>query len=166
MIHRWLQKLRKRLPPKWFLKPTRLDHGRMYMCVTVGLWLFALSLMIIGPTRSSSLSDLNILTQKAVGFVMFVGTTMKIHGFLSGTRVLMPKRDLRDSYLQALWAILATNIGLVIYIFSLFNAYGWKTLSTFGVIGATMVAGAIWNAWDFSNEIDRLNEAVGGTTLK
>lgn len=143
------------------MKPSRLDHGRMYMCVTVGLWVFSLSLLIIGPISASTLTEVHNGTQKAMAFVMLLGTTIKIHGFLSGTKAFMHKRDLRDAYLQAMWAIVATNVGLAVYIGILVAQHKWSIFSVFaGSVGMSMVVGAIWNAWDFRNEVHRLNAMV------
>jgi hypothetical protein len=151
--------LRKVLRGSHFHKPpVRLDHGRMYMCVTVGLWITSLSLILVGPVPNSTISNLNVFTQMSMAVVMFLGSTAKIIGFLRGTRFLRPDADIRDSYLIAMWAILATNTGLSVYVIAIFMNYGNFLLSTMGgSLGLSMVIGALWNAWDFRSEIHRIN---------
>lgn len=133
----------------------------MYLTVTVGLWLTALSLILIGPVPNSTISQLSSTTQMAMAVVMFCGTTVKIHGFLSGTKYFMPHRDIRDCYAQAAWAIIATNTGLAVYVLAIISYYGSWLLSTLGgALGLSMIAGAIWNAWDFYVEIHRLTRQL------
>lgn len=138
----------------------------MYMTVTVGLWLTALSLLLVGPSPSSTVSQLNYATQMAMAAVIFFGTSVKIHGFLSGTRLLMPKRDLRDCYAQAAWAVIATNVGLGVYVGSIIVYYNDFLLSVLGgSIGIAMIVGALWNAWDFYTEIYRLTSTLNEEAL-
>lgn len=150
--------LRKTLPDSFFQRPTRLDHSRMYICVTFGLWITSLSLILVGPVPNSTISNLNEFTQMSMAGVIFVGTSIKLHGIISGTRFYKPNRDPRDYYSQAKWAAVATNVSMGVYVWSIFNYYGDLLLSTMGgSLGLFIVIGGFWTSWDFANEIDRLN---------
>lgn len=157
--------LRKVLPQGWFEKPVRLDHGRMYMCVMVGLFLTSASMLIVGPVPNSTISNLNYFTQQSMALVMWLGSGMCIYGFLCGTRCFRPKADIRDSYLMAKWSMAAIGVSLGTYVVAIFINYGDLILSTIGgSIAASILVGGFWNAWDFANEVDRLDDELGNVT--
>lgn len=159
MIRRWL---RKYLPGSWFQRPTRLDHGRMYMCVMMGLWMTSTSMILVGPVPNSTISNLNTFTQVSMACVLWIGSALCIFGYLSGTRHFRRKTDLRDCYQLAKWSVPAIGVSLGTYVWSIFSSYGNLLLSALGgSIGASILVGSLWNAWDFANEIDRLNGEFG-----
>ncbi|AYN57982.1 membrane protein [Mycobacterium phage Fowlmouth] len=152
---------RKFLPDKAFQKPSRLDHGRMYVCVVVGLFLTSLSMIVLGPLPDSTISNLNEFTQTSMAFVLFLGSLSCIIGMSRGTRFFFPRADLRDSYLIAKWSIPGVVASLGTYVIAILVNYGSIWLSALsGSIGASIVIGSLWNAWDFANEIDRLDEEL------
>ncbi|AVD99647.1 membrane protein [Mycobacterium phage Cuke] len=150
--------LRKFLPDKAFQKPNRLDHGRMYMCVTVGLFLTSLSMIMLGPLPNSTISRLSEFTQTSMAYVLSLCSATCLVGIFRGTRFFMPRADLRDSYLMAKWSIPGIGASLGTYVVAIFVNYGSIWLSTVsGSIGASILIGSLWNGWDFANEIDRLD---------
>lgn len=160
--------LSSRLPAWTRDRPSRLDRGRMYMCVMLGVWVCSLAVMVVGPIPSSGVSSLSQFTQDALAFVMLMGSSACVWGFSRGTRWIKPSmmhpstiediRDLQHSYSAAIVGVPAVTASLGTYIWAIASHTQGFWLSVLGVsISLSIIIGSIWNAWDFRNEIQRLD---------
>lgn len=146
-----------------FRRPKRIDHGRTYMCVIMGMLFWSLSLLMIGPVPNSTIDELSDYVQNILAASIFVGSFVCCVGCLTGTMVCLPKADVRLSYKFALWGIPAIAGSVGTYVWAIIHDSGNGTFWT-SVCASSMsmfvCIGIVWNGLDLVFEIKRLGEEI------
>lgn len=142
--------------------PKRLDHGRMYMCIVWALLVWSVASLVVGPIPNSTISELPQSVQSILSLVLFLGAMVKLIGIYSGGRWFMPHTDIRTSYRYAVAAMPAVSGPLIVYVGTIVDTYHYQFwLSALaGALGMGIIAGSMWNAWDFLQEIKRIDRGV------
>lgn len=139
--------------------PDRKDHGPMYICVIIGLFLWSLSLLIAGPIRYSILDELNDTAQNILGVSIFLGSSMCLIGILLGTRFIRPKIDIRLCYAWGAAGTPAVSIAVWVYFWAVVHGSVSPVLSGMsGALSLMIPLGAVWNAvylWRERRRIER-----------
>jgi hypothetical protein len=138
----------------------RLDRGPSYLVLLVPVWLYSLSVLLVGPVPKSTVDELPVAVQYAVMLVIFGGSTGQLVGSLLGSRFVKPHFDTRRSYRIGYSAAPMTAMGLF--------AYGWAVVhdtpnwtSAFGgLVGPAIGLGALINAVLFVAEARRLDRIM------
>lgn len=140
----------------------RLDRAPFYICMMWSLFVGALIMLIGGPIHPSTIDAMDPLVQRAMSFVLCIGTGTCIFGSIRGNRYFMPHADLRDCYRMAVIATPANVATLSVYALAVGNTCHWN-LRPFGLgaggILAILVAHLLM-AWDLHQETKRLDERV------
>lgn len=93
----------------------RLDHNPANFCMIVGLLLSSLSIILQGPTPSSTLSMMSPELQIAMCTCIFSGLGIKLHGVFSHTRFWFPKKSLRKCYQNGYTGAPLATSGMLVY---------------------------------------------------
>lgn len=117
----------------------RLDRNAANLCMLVGLMLPALSIVLVGPTPSSTLMDMSEQLQIAMCTCIFIGASIKLHGALSHSRFYFCGTSLRRCYQIGYTGAPIAASGLFVYGYYLLeNTTTWS--SAMGTIGTTFFA--------------------------
>jgi hypothetical protein len=140
----------------------RLDHGAMYVCVTLGLWCWAVSLLVYGPTQLSAIQELSITTQNWLATSVFFGATIKTVGFCSGTRFFMPNLDMRRSLLLGIIGVPLVSTSVAVFFFAVLYGATNPVLSGLGsALSLFIPVGGYSNAIQFQKERMRITRNMG-----
>jgi hypothetical protein len=146
---------------KVFHRPSRLDHGPMYVCVIFALFLWSLSLLIAGPIKYSVLDELSDETQDALALCIFAGSSMCLIGILSGTRFFARHTDPRRSYLWGVAGTPTTTAAVWIYFWAVVHGATSPLLSGMGsALSLLIPVGAFINAGLFLIERRRITRNI------
>lgn len=151
----------KRFLTKFFGRPSRLDHGRMYVCIMFGLFIWSMSLLTIGPIPNSVIDELTDYTQIILSLCIFVGSSVCIVGIFIGTRFIPWIKDIRLAFKFALWGMPAIVGSVGTYVWAVINNNESFWASAYGsAIGSAITLGILWNGLDFASDLIRLQEGV------
>lgn len=146
---------------KVFHRPSRIDHGPMYVCVIFALFLWSLSLLIAGPIKYSVLDELSDETQDFLALCIFFGSGMCLIGILSGTRFLAKHTDPRRSYLWGVAGTPTTTAAVWIYFWAVVHGATSPVLSGMGsALSLFIPIGAFINAALFLIERRRITRNI------
>ncbi|ABD58453.1 gp37 [Mycobacterium phage PBI1] len=144
-----------------FRKPRRIDHGRMYVSCMMGLWVWSLSLLVIGPVPNSTIDELTDYVQNILASCIFIGSFVCLCGIAIGTKYVLPKADIRLCYRFSLWGIPALAGSVGTYAWAIAHNTGSFWVSAYAAsIGTFICLGIVWNGLDLLFEIARLNEEI------
>jgi hypothetical protein len=137
--------------------PDRRDHGPMYICVIIALFLWSLSLLIAGPVRYSIIDELSDAAQNLLGVCIFIGASICLTGIVLGTRFVRPHIDLRTCYAWAMAGTPAISIAVWVYFWAAVNGSLSPILSGMSSAFSLLVpVGMVWNAVNFWRERRRI----------
>jgi hypothetical protein len=144
-----------------FKRPERLDHGPMYICVIVALFLWSLSLLIAGPVRYSIIDELNDTAQNWLGGGIFIGSSMCLTGIVLGTRFVRPHIDIRTCYAWGAAGTPAISIAVWVYFWAAVAGSLSPVLSGMSSAFSLLVpVGVVWNAINFWIERRRIERNI------
>lgn len=162
-----------RLYRKLFGRPERIDHGRMYMSIMAGLFLWSLALMTVGPVPDSAVSELSDYVQDILALCIFVGSTVCLSGCIIGSglipftvrklsfgKIQLHKSDVRLAYKFGLWGMPAIIGSVGTYVWAIAHDSTFWVAALGGALGLAIMMGTLWNALDFVSEIFRLGEGI------
>lgn len=88
----------------------RLDHGPMFVCVTIGLFFGAIYILSHWFEPTPLFSWLSLATENTMGVVQLLGCLGVFFGMLSGTRYFRSGADLRGCYDVVKWSCLPIGV--------------------------------------------------------
>ena len=138
----------------------RLDHGPMYMCVTIGLFFGAIYIVAHWNTQTPMFSWLTLGTERLMGTVQLLSTGGCIFGMLKGTRFLTPGADLRDLYSIGKWSILPLLIAYGTFEIGVIMTGAIVPWSEANLLFAMVAVGYVIVAAEFHVETLRLNKEL------
>ncbi len=164
----------QRLHRKFFGRPARLDHGRMYMSIMGGLLLWSLALLTIGPIPNSAVSELSDYVQDVLALCIFIGSFVCLSGCIIGTgfipwvvkkltlgKLHLATSDVRLAYKFGLWGMPAIVGSIGTYVWAIAHDSGTFWIAALGgALGLAILIGTAWNALDFLAEIPTLGDKI------
>lgn len=161
-MNHWLRNPIASLEVQWAASATRrrLDHSPANMCMIIGLMLSSTSIVVQGPTPSSTLHNMSANLQVAMCGFIVVGLGIKLYGALSHTCFFRPHVPLRLCYQKGyLGAPLAAS-GMLVYAWYIVDSIEGGWLSALGsvLVGflgvGVMLQGAVY--WLEARRLERV----------
>jgi hypothetical protein len=133
----------------------------MYLCALIPTWLYAGSILAIGPNPNSAVAqELSDPLQYILAFTMFAGVGGCLIGSLLGSRFLKPEFDIRRSYRIGYSAAPIGAAALMAFGWALVSNTPNPTSAFGGLVGPAIGLGLLLNALGFWLEERRLNNKL------
>lgn len=140
----------------------RMDHGPMFICVNVGLFLGAIYIVSHWNSGTPIFSVLTLETENAMAVVQLLGTAGVIFGQLTGTKILFRGMDLRDSYSVVKWSCLPVGVAFGVFILgTIFTGAITPPWSEVMLLFISIEIGYFFVATELNFEIRRLTKELG-----
>lgn len=136
----------------------RIDRNPSYFCCHLGLNLFALSMILVGPLPDSPLKDSSQFVQDCFSYFLFFGTLICMMGCLVGSKYFFPKVHRRTGYRIGIIGN-PTVVGAIFYYGATYvgQVHNWSSTLAAG-FGPVLGAALLINAFFFWLEIRRINQ--------
>jgi membrane protein DedA with SNARE-associated domain len=121
-----------------------MDRHYSYITFNAVFFLTAITILSHWRSSTSTLSRINLLTENLMGFTLLFGSVSAMLGMLTGSRYLLPKIDIRDTYTIAQWATIPSAVALAIYTIAATPHQGFLDFPSWLIIGIIVVLLRSW----------------------